>query len=296
VAVTESGDGTGSQSNAVSRKAFFEAYDRLLARRAAPPESVDLTSDYGTTRVHASGPADGPPVVLLHAYQATSGEWNTLADLLSRDHRVFAVDMMGDAGYSVPGRRSITSSDDLIAYLDTVLDGLGVTDVQLCGHSFGAWIALTYALARPARVQRLTLLDPTMCFGPLLKGYVLRATPALLKPTAERRLSLIRWETRQAPLDQAWLDVTGPAADAFSGMPTVPTKVPDKVSVFELGPELLVVLAGRGRVNHARTIAKRIGSRLPDARVETLATASHYGLPLTHAAEIASLMGRRAGT
>jgi pimeloyl-ACP methyl ester carboxylesterase len=51
-----------------------------------------------------------------------------------------------------------------------VLDGLGVELPELVGHSYGAWIALTYALQRPARVGKLTLLDPTMCFARCCRG------------------------------------------------------------------------------------------------------------------------------
>jgi hypothetical protein len=50
-----------------------------LERRPQPTETIDLTSDFGTTRVLASGPVEAPPVVLFHAYQATSAEWNELA-------------------------------------------------------------------------------------------------------------------------------------------------------------------------------------------------------------------------
>lgn len=77
-------------------------------------------------------------MVLLHAYQATSAEWNELAGLLRSDHRVFAVDLVFDAGCSVSGRRSVASVDDLVSYLDPVLTGLGVTSPEPVGHSLGA--------------------------------------------------------------------------------------------------------------------------------------------------------------
>ena len=286
---------TGSDlpgSDAAQRATFAAAYQKLLANRTAAVESIELSSDFGVTRVHASGPTDAPAVVLVHAYQATSGEWNELADLLSTDHRVYAVDMMGDAGFSAPGGRAIATPEDLVAYLDTVLDGLAVDRVELCGHSFGAWIALTYALARPSRVNRLVLLDPTMCFGPLLKGYVLRAIPAMMQPSSDRRLSLIRWESRRAPLDQAWLDATGPAADAFSGMPTVPTKIPPKQVRAAMDRPTLVILAGKSRVHNVRRIAART-SHMPDVVEKTLPSATHYALPMTHADEVADLMRAR---
>jgi hypothetical protein len=79
-------------------------------------------------------------------------------------------------------------------------------------------------------------------------------------------------------------------------MPTVPTRIPAKDVVAKLEPELLVVLAERSRVIQARAIAKRTGMRLPDARVEIVAGASHYGLPITHATEIAALLRRPTGT
>ena len=280
-------DDEGSADTARAR--FFAAYGRMLRRWPADSAELDLTSEFGTTRVHVSGPADAPPLVLVHAYQASSAEWFALVDRLGDGRRIYAVDMVGDAGYSTSGPRSITTPTDLVGYLDTVLDGLDLTSAELCGHSFGAWIALTYGINRPARVDRLILLDPTMSVAPLLKGYVLRALPALFKPTAARRLSLIRWESREAELDPEWLQVTGAAADAFSGLPSVPTKIPNKAVLAGVQVPVLVVVAGRSRVHQVQQVAKRSG-RLPLAQVETVAGASHYGLPMTHADQLATLI------
>ena len=239
--------------------------------------------------MHVSGPADAPPLVLLHAYQASSAEWFALTGPLSHARRIYAVDLVGDAGRSTAGPRSVATPADLVEYLDSVLDGLGLTSSELCGHSFGAWIALTYGINRPTRVDRLILLDPTMSVAPLLKGYVFRAIPALYRPSAANRLSLIRWETRKDELDPEWLEVTGAAADAFSGLPSVPTKIPNKAALAGLQVPVLVVVAGRSRVHHVRRVAKRSG-RMPLVRVETVDGASHYGLPMTHADQLAALI------
>jgi pimeloyl-ACP methyl ester carboxylesterase len=239
--------------------------------------------------VYASGPADATPILLFHAYQATSAEWLPLAALLSSDRRVYAVDMMGDAGHSVPGSRSVSTPDDLVAYLDTVLDGLGLTSAELGGHSFGAWIVLTYAINRPSRVDKLTLLDPTMAFSPLLPHYVIRALPALYKPSSAHRVSLIRWETRKAELDPKWLQATGLGVDAFSGMPSVPTKIPSTAVRSAMDRPTLVILAAKGRVHNVRRIAAKV-NRLPNALVTALPKATHYGITFTHAGEIAELM------
>ncbi len=198
--------------------------------------------------------------------------------------------MMGDAGHSVRGERPIVTPDDMVAWIDTVLDGLDVAQPELVGHSYGAWIALTYALARPERVAKLTLLDPTMCFGTLLKGYVIRAIPTMLRPTPARRTSLIGWESRGASIDPEWLALNAGAAELAGASRTVPTKIPSAATVANLKPPTLVVVAGASRVHQVKRVASNAAMRVPNGRVETVAGASHYGLPITHAEQVAALM------
>ena len=260
-------DGTlGKDPNAADpapdRTAFLRAYDALLSRWPDPHETITIASDFGSTSVIASGPAEAPPVVLIHAYQATSAEWIELARALSTERRVFAVDVNGDAGHSRTGARAINATADMVEWLDTVMDGLQLTSAEVCGHSYGAWIALAYAIERPARVGRVTLLDPTMCFGPLYPAYVLRALPALYKPTAARRTSLIRWESKKgtAALDPEWLHVTGLGSDVFGDAPTVPTKIPKTVTLMGLRPPALVIIAGSTKVHAKAGSPARRGS------------------------------------
>ena len=290
-------DGTPATSSTPAtptpdRAAFLAAYDRLLSRWPAPHETLTVASAFGTTSVIASGPPDAPPVVLIHAYQATSAEWIELARALSTERRVFAVDVNGDAGHSTTGARPIATPTDMVQWLDTVMDGLKLTSAELCGHSYGAWIVLTYALERPSRVGRVTLLDPTMSFAPLYPHYIARALPALMKPTSARRASLIRWESKRGTtvLDPEWVQATSMGAEAFGDAPTVPTKIPKPATLKDLRPPALIIVAGSTRVHHPRRVARRAGQHLANSRVETLEGATHYGLPLTHADQVAALM------
>jgi hypothetical protein len=113
-----------------------------------------------------------------------------------------------------------------------------------------------------------------------------------MKPTSARRASLIRWESSKGTLvlDPEWLQVTSMAAAVFGEAPTVPTKIPKPATLKGLKPPVLVIIAGSTKVHHPRRVARKAGERLPDSRVETIAGASHYGLPLTHAAQIAAIM------
>jgi len=260
------------------RSAFRASYVRLNARWPAPADTITLNSDFGSTAVHLSGPPDAPALVLLPAYQASAAEWIALARSLNGAFRIVAVDLIGDAGDSTAGSRAIATPDDMVAWLDSVLDGLGLATAQLAGHSYGAWIAHEYTLRRPDRVDKL------------IPGYLLRAMPFILKPTAGKRRWLIRWETRKVELDPDWLAMTAAAAEVFAGAPTVPTKIPGKAVLAQLKTPTLVILAEKSRVHPARRVAGRAAKQLPAGDVQMILGASHYGLPITHAAEIAALL------
>ncbi|MET9333381.1 alpha/beta fold hydrolase [Streptomyces cellulosae] len=98
--------------------------------------------------------------MLLPGGSATGLVWYANAPALGRRYRVHAVDLLGDAGRTERRGVPLKGADDLTAWLDALLDGLGLTRTHLCGHSYGAWLAARYALHAPRRVDRLALVDP----------------------------------------------------------------------------------------------------------------------------------------
>ncbi len=102
----------------------------------------------------------GPKVVMLHGLLVgSSASWYfTSAPALARDHRLLLYDLRGHGrsaraprGYDTP-----TLAEDLIALLD-VLGWRG--PVSLVGHSYGALVALRFALDHPERVHKLALVE-----------------------------------------------------------------------------------------------------------------------------------------
>ncbi|MEU9164236.1 alpha/beta hydrolase [Streptomyces sp. NPDC048424] len=266
---------------------FRAAYDEALGQWPGPVESVDVPTPYGSTRVNSCGPADAPPLVLLPGGGSTSTVWGALAAAgAARTHRMHAVDLVGGPGLSVPAPgRAIRSVPDLVGWLDAVLDGLGAHGpVVLGGHSYGAWIAAHYAAARAARLGRLVLIDPTQVFAGLRPGYVLRALPALVRPTPERIRSFLAWESRGAALDPAWLRLQEESA----GFPSVRPVTGPRPAVAALGGTRVEVLfAERARCHDGGGAARAARTALPGACVEVLPGVAHHALPLTAAAELA---------
>jgi pimeloyl-ACP methyl ester carboxylesterase len=269
--------------SAAGEARFLAAYRAVLARWPVAVESLDVPGAYGVTHVQACGPDGGTPLVLLPGGGATSAAWFATAGELSRTHRVYAVDPIRD-GLSVPGARRVRGTGGVVEWLDGLFAGLGLEQgAGLCGHSYGGWMALTYALHAPGRVRRLALLDPTCCFAGLRLGYRLRAVPLLARPTAARAQAFLRWETGGAPLDPDWLALfAAGAAEVRSSLDPLPRR-PSRAMLAASEVPTLVLLAERSRAHHAGRVARRVGRLMPSGRAVIVPGATHHTMPTENA-------------
>ncbi|MET8327899.1 alpha/beta hydrolase [Streptomyces sp. NPDC005181] len=279
----------GSSEAAVA-ESFLATYDAVLAAKwPAGTTHSDVPTPYGTTRINSYGPEDAPPLVLLAGGGSTSTVWFAQAAHLGRGHRVHAVDLIGEPGRSV-GERPIRTVTDLTAWLDAVLDVLNVASAALCGHSYGAWIALHYALHAPDRVRKLILVDPTQCFAGFRPGYLLHALPMLLRPSAKHTRTFMSWETAAATLDPTWLHLRDEAA-GFPATRPVTGRRPTPDALSTLNVPTLILPAENSRAHNAAEVAATATWLLPHAQTATIPGATHHTLPL-HAPDAAELNRR----
>ena len=185
---------------------FLATYDAAMTRWPVPYEEVDVPTRFGTTHVVVAGPLNAPALVLLHGYMATSVMWGpNIADFIT-DHRVYAIDVMGQPGKSVPGE-PIRHATDYVAWLTATLDSLNLDRISLVGMSFGGWLALKYAIAAPERVHHLALLSPGGLL-PMVKQFRLRTMLMVLCPTRFTVNSFMRWAGIRGPDVAPVLDLT----------------------------------------------------------------------------------------
>ena len=104
--------------------------------------------------------------MLVHGITGNLAVWmlSGLVQKLARQFRVTAFDMRGH-GYSDTPENGYTSSD-MADDLAGICDQLGVKEVRLLGHSFGAVVTLHAASKYPQLVQGAILSDP---FVPALR-------------------------------------------------------------------------------------------------------------------------------
>lgn len=109
-----------------------------------------------------AGPADAPPVVLLHGLGATSASFLPMMWDLARDHRVFALDLpgFGESGKPLRPLHPAYFARWLVAWLGVV----GLERPHLIGNSMGGRVALEVGLRTPSRVDRLVLLSPSLAW------------------------------------------------------------------------------------------------------------------------------------
>jgi len=109
-----------------------------------------------------SGDPGAPPVVLFHGLGATCSSFlPTIVDL-SRDHRVFAVDIpgFGESGKPLRALDPAFQAEWAVA----LLDALRIPRGHLIGNSMGGRLALEVGLRAPERVDRLVLLAPSLAW------------------------------------------------------------------------------------------------------------------------------------
>jgi pimeloyl-ACP methyl ester carboxylesterase len=145
---------------------------------------------------HVQDLGAGPPVVMVHGLLIGSlASWYfTAAPVLARTHRVRVYDLRGH-GKSAPAATGYdvrTLAGDLGALA-------GEEPVDLVGHSWGALVALRFAIDHPARVRRIVLVEAPLPPSSVAEmnaflagGDVAAALPAQMQINGRRGERLVR--------------------------------------------------------------------------------------------------------
>lgn len=169
------------------------------ASPATPPGAVLRAAGVEQAVVCAGERTGGDPtVVLLHGIGdgATSEQWLEVQDDLAARTRVCRYDRPGTGASPAPERAG-RGPADLVAELDAVLDAeAGDGSVVLVAHSFGGYVALLHAVARPGRVGGLVLVDALPPDVGVVRGTGAQDLASV--PMADERLDLAAVEDEVA--------------------------------------------------------------------------------------------------
>lgn len=103
---------------------------------------------------------EGPTVLLLHGWPDTAAMWDEVTPwLVEAGYRVAAVDLRGCGGSDKPRDVASYAMGHLVDDVVRTVAALGVKDVILVGHDWGAALAWAVAAFRPALVRRLVVVS-----------------------------------------------------------------------------------------------------------------------------------------
>jgi pimeloyl-ACP methyl ester carboxylesterase len=252
-------------------------YAQFLAYWPVAHEQLKLSTSQGETFVIASGSQGAPAVLLLHGSLSNSSSWMGDIGAWARHFRIYAIDMIGEPGFSAPSRPPL-ASEAYALWLEDVLAGLGVERAALVGISLGGWLALDFATRRPDRVSALALLCPggvgktrnvrlwvvpLMLLGPWGHKIVLRklgagavsenASPAVQAFGAFMRLIQTSVRPRREPLPR------------FSDAAMAGLRIP-----------LLAILGARDAILDSEGTRRRLTAKVAQADIRWLPQAGHF--------------------
>ncbi|GAB2295344.1 hypothetical protein Dimus_029516 [Dionaea muscipula] len=119
--------------------------------------------------IHVAEKGEGPVVLFVHGFPELWYSWrHQILALSALGYRVIAPDMRGYGGTDAPPEARDYTMCHIVGDLVALLDALGVEQVFLVGHDWGAMVAWNFCLFRPDRVKALVNLS--VAFSPRKPG------------------------------------------------------------------------------------------------------------------------------
>lgn len=110
---------------------------------------------------HVVVKGNGPPLVLLHGFMGSCQTWAPFFSSWSHNYTLIAVDLIGHGKSAAPFHFKRYHLEQVTCDLASLLDQLGLFQVNIVGYSMGGRTALAFACRKPERVRALLLESAT---------------------------------------------------------------------------------------------------------------------------------------
>lgn len=233
-------------------------------------------------KLHIKSRGTGTELILLHGWGMHGGVWEGIHAGLSKHFRVHAVDL---PGYGSSPTCNPYTLEHIVALLAATFPG----PVNVCGWSLGGQVAMQWALEHPVQVRQMVLVGSTPRFVAsdgwkcAVKGEVFRQFAAQV--AADYRGTMRRFLSLQAQggessreqirrLREHFFQAVDPAPEALQAGLNMLLETDLRSAVPRLKLPVLLVHGSHDMLAPAAA-AVWMTSKLPDARLEMIAGASH---------------------
>lgn len=258
----------------------------------AGPEMFDVQAGAVRLRCAATGPEDGPLLLLLHGFPEFHGTWRRqLPALAEAGFRAVAPDLRGYGGSDKPPRVRDYRLELLAADVSNLIAALGRERADVIGHDWGGNVAWHFAMWHPERLRRLAILNmphparfrralrslPQLRKSSYIFVYQLPILPELLLTDEKLRALFRRTPVRQGAYGEEQIAETLAAVRWRSGPLHYYRAAARHRSPRwkRIDAEVLVVWGDRDRWLGSE-LAEPDPEWVPHARVEHIPDASHW--------------------
>lgn len=236
-------------------------------------------------RVRYVDRGEGSPVVLVHGFASSLGNWDPVLPELAKHHRVIALDLKGFGWTDRPaGDYSPAAQARIVLGL---LDRLGVDRAAFVGHSWGSSVVLAAALAAPKRVERIALYDAYVFEEQLPTFFTMARAPGVgealfelfYKERADERITLAFHDPDFVTEEfveyvSAMLDRPGTVAAALAAVRGM--RLSELQSRYRTITTPTLLLWGREDVVAPVAVGERLAREMPGAKLVVYPRCGHF--------------------
>jgi pimeloyl-ACP methyl ester carboxylesterase len=114
---------------------------------------------------HESAGGDGPYMLLLHGMLSSRLQWAPNLAALSTRSRPVLLELWGHGRSPTPALDADYSVEAYVAEFERIRALMGAPDVVMAGQSFGAGLAMHYAIRHPQRVRAVVITNSISAFN-----------------------------------------------------------------------------------------------------------------------------------
>ncbi|CAG9538879.1 unnamed protein product, partial [Cercopithifilaria johnstoni] len=137
-------------------------FSNVRARITSQFIPVDMGEIYTVTAETPTSSYARIPAVLIHGFAGGVALWAANIDDMAKKRLLHCFDLLGFGRSSRPAFAKDPTLAELqfVQSIENWRKGMGINKMILVGHSFGAFLAASFALEHPERVRHLVLVDP----------------------------------------------------------------------------------------------------------------------------------------
>ena len=141
------------------REQIISLYDRKLQDLNISSEYITVKTSFGETNIIATGNSANPPMIIVHGSNGCAPISLETYPSLSKDFRVYAVDVLSQPNKSA-GTRLSMKDKSYGQWMNEVFDKLELDNVEMVGFSFGGLVILKTLEFDERRVKQVYLSAP----------------------------------------------------------------------------------------------------------------------------------------